>query len=81
MTVKEQQQQRIAKLQEQWDAEMIEFEVIQQSMFNGSYPGWCVECEAWTHESIEPDVDFEPCPACGEHAVFAAEQILAYCVS
>ena len=81
MTVKADQKAAVAKLQQQWDDGLIEVDQIAAMLMDGCYEGWCVECEEWTTEGIEPDVDFHPCPACGEHAVFAAEQILIYVVA
>lgn len=42
---------------------------------NSLYLGFCTECDT-EHEGIEPDACGYECEACGEHAVYGAEELL-----
>jgi len=41
-----------------------------------SYQGWCTNCQAFTHDSSEPDAENYECPDCGRDTVYGAEQAL-----
>jgi len=41
-----------------------------------SYQGWCTNCQAFTHDSAEPDAREYECPDCGQRTVFGAEEAL-----
>lgn len=41
-----------------------------------SNQGWCRNCQAFTHDSAEPDARGYECPDCGKKSVFGAEEAL-----
>ena len=49
--------------------------LAKQSMFGLESPGLCTSCGAEA-DQVEPDAEGYVCDACGEEAVYGAEQLL-----
>jgi predicted RNA-binding Zn-ribbon protein involved in translation (DUF1610 family) len=49
-------------------------EAAKRQMFGLDNPGFCTSC-GLEHEGCEPDARDYPCEACGERAVYGAEDL------
>jgi predicted RNA-binding Zn-ribbon protein involved in translation (DUF1610 family) len=48
---------------------------VQKQMTTLREPGFCIACGGKVRD-VEPEAEFYPCQACGERAVFSADQLL-----
>lgn len=51
-------------------------EAVQRQYTSLDDPGFCVACGAEYESGIEPDAEQYECEACGEAAVYGAEELL-----
>ena len=51
---------------------------VKRSMFDESYPGFCVKCGRKAKQPCEPDAREYPCQftSCGGNTVYGAEELL-----
>ena len=50
-------------------------DAVEESMRDTSNPGFCIACGTDT-DGVEPDAREYPCEACGQMAVYGAEELL-----
>jgi hypothetical protein len=50
-------------------------EAVEGQMFGLDNPGFCIKCGS-DQEGCEPDARKYPCEACGERAVYGAQELL-----
>lgn len=55
-------------------------DAVERSMVGTDNPGFCVKCGTET-EGVEPDTRGYRCDACGERAVYGAEELLYHMVA
>ena len=55
---------------------MITITASEYSKFRGDYIGFCIACDCFTNDGVEPDATEYECENCGEHAVCGAEHAL-----
>jgi predicted RNA-binding Zn-ribbon protein involved in translation (DUF1610 family) len=52
-----------------------DFDRVVAVLESDDYAGFCLACGAEA-EGVEPDAREYPCPDCGAHAVYGAEEVL-----
>jgi len=52
-------------------------EAVERHNMSLDNPGFCIACGV-DAEGVEPDAQEYECEACGEHAVYGAEELLMY---